>query len=224
MGTKNNSKKRVEMSPCAGRKKDPRISSLSPFSRFIKRSIDILVCLVAFVVFFPVFLIICIAIKLDDGGIVIFRQERIGKHGKPFILYKFRTMTEEAESDDTPQLYVEGDERLTRVGRFLREHHLDEFPQLWNVLIGQMSVVGYRPERMFYINQIVAINPDYELLYHTRPGLFSEATLYNGYTLTIDDMLRRLDMDLKYLYNRSLWLDLKIIFLTTVFILTGKKF
>jgi lipopolysaccharide/colanic/teichoic acid biosynthesis glycosyltransferase len=110
------------------------------------------------------------------------------------------------------------------VGKFLREHHLDEFPQLWNLLKGDMSTVGYRPERQFYIDQIMEKNPDYEKLYAIRPGMFSEATLYNGYTATLDDMLRRLDLDLKYLKNRSLWLDLKIVFWTAIYILSGKKF
>ena len=106
----------------------------------------------------------------------------------------------------------------------MREHHLDELPQLWNVLKGEMSFVGPRPERKFFVDQIRAINPDYELLYRIRPGLFSPATLYNGYTDTMEKMLERLRMDLEYLRKRSLWLDVKIIFLTVYSILSGKKF
>ena len=110
------------------------------------------------------------------------------------------------------------------MGRFLREHHLDELPQLWNVLRGEMSFVGPRPERKFFIDKIMAVNPDYELLYQLRPGLFSLATLYNGYTDTMEKMLERLRMDLEYLRGRSLWLDVKIIYLTVASILSGKKF
>ena len=133
-------------------------------------------------------------------------------------------MTEKAEADGRPMLCKKGDNRLTHVGRFLREHHLDELPQLWNVLKGDMSFVGPRPERKFYVDQIVSINPDYELLYRVRPGLFSPATLYNGYTDTMEKMLRRLNMDLRYLERQSLWLDTKIIFQTVWSILSGKKF
>ena len=133
-------------------------------------------------------------------------------------------MRVEAEADGCPALYHEGDARLTCVGRFIRAHHLDELPQLWNVLRGDMSFVGPRPERRYFVEQIRAINPDYDLLYELRPGLFSMATLYNGYTDTMEKMLERLRMDLDYLYHRSLWLDLKIIFLTAASILTGKKF
>lgn len=200
------------------------VRPMSPLASFVKRAVDVMASLVGMVVFSPVLLVIYIAIKWEDGGKVIFSQERVGYQGKSFMLYKFRSMIEHAEGDGNPQLYQKGDKRLTKVGRFLREHHLDEFPQLWNVLKGDMSFVGYRPERQFYIDQISAINPDYVQLYALRPGLFSEATLYNGYTVTMEDMLRRLDMDLNYLRHRSLWLDVKIIFLTALFIITGRKF
>ena len=155
---------------------------------------------------------------------MIFRQERIGYGGRPFTLYKFRSMTVTSEAVGRPALCQKNDKRLTRIGRFLREHHLDELPQLWNVLKGEMSFVGYRPERKFFVDKIKAIDPDYELLYQIRPGLFSSATLYNGYTDTMEKMLERLRMDLDYLYNRSLWLDVKIIFQTVYSILSGKKF
>ena len=133
-------------------------------------------------------------------------------------------MTGKAEADGRPALCAKGDKRLTKIGRFLREHHLDELPQLWNVLRGDMSFVGPRPERRFFVERIKAVNPDYELLYQLRPGLFSSATLYNGYTDTLAKMLERLRMDLEYLHNHSLWLDTKIIFITVISIITGKKF
>lgn len=191
----------------------------------VKRVFDIFISIVGMVVFSPLFLAVYIAIKREDGGDAIFRQERIGYGGKPFTLYKFRSMAVTSESDGKPMLCSgKGDERLTSVGLFLREHHLDELPQLWNVCKGDMSLVGYRPERKFFIDKIMAINPDYELLYQMRPGVFSMATLYNGYTDTMEKMLERLRMDLDYLYNHSLWIDIKIIFLTVYSILSGKKF
>ena len=133
-------------------------------------------------------------------------------------------MTITSEADGKPALCQKDDERLTKIGKFLREHHLDELPQLWNVLKGEMSFVGPRPERKYFIDQIRTINPDYDLLYQLRPGLFSPATLYNGYTDTMEKMLERLRMDLQYLRERSLWLDFKIIVLTISSIVLGKKF
>lgn len=193
------------------------LSGTSGFSGFIGGLLGLLVSS-------PAFLVIYLLIKREDGGPAIFKQERIGYHGKPFILYKFRSMTVLAEKDGIPELCQKEDKRLTKIGRFLREHHLDELPQLWNVVKGEMSFVGPRPERRFFVDKIKAINPNYELLYQLRPGLFSPATLYNGYTDTMDKMLERLRMDLEYLNNRSLWLDLKIIYLTVMSILIGKKF
>lgn len=199
-------------------------SEISLAASMTKRAFDILASLLGLAVFSPAFLIIYFLIKSEDGGPAIFRQERIGYGGQPFILYKFRSMTVTSESDGKPALCSKNDKRLTKIGKFLREHHLDELPQLWNVLNGEMSFVGPRPERKFFVDKIMAVNPDYELLYQLRPGLFSAATLYNGYTDNMDKMLERLRMDLDYLHNRSLWLDLKIIYLTAVSILTGKKF
>ena len=129
-----------------------------------------------------------------------------------------------AEQKGHPMLCQEDDSRLTRVGKFIRQHHLDELPQLWNILKGDMSFVGPRPERKYFIDKISAINPNYSLLYQLRPGVFSDATLYNGYTDTMEKMLERLRMDLDYLEHRSFGLDLVIIFKTVFFILSGKKF
>lgn len=198
--------------------------SVSVYGVLIKRAFDILCSLIGMIVLSPLYLIIYIAIKSEDGECAIFRQERIGYNGNPFTLYKFRSMCIDAEADDRPILCSEKDHRLTKVGCFLRSHHLDELPQLWNVLKGEMSFVGYRPERKYFIDKILAHNPCYEKLYTMRPGLFSMATLYNGYTDTLEKMLTRLEMDLDYLENCSFWIDLKIIFLTGFSILTGKKF
>ena len=168
--------------------KEIRKKALSTAAKRLKRAFDVLVALCGLLVFSPAFVVLYFVIRHEDGGPAIFRQERIGRGGRPFMLYKFRSMTVTAEKDG-PALYVKGDKRLTKVGRFLREHHLDELPQLWNVLKGDMSVVGYRPERQFFVEKIMAVNPDYERLYEMRPGLFSSATLYNGYTDTLEKML-----------------------------------
>ena len=191
-----------------------------------KRIFDVLLSLGSLVLFGPVMLIIYVLIKAEDpDGDVIYAQERVGLNGKPFKLYKFRSMHMNAEALNTPQLYAgEDDPRLTKVGKFIRAHHLDEFPQLWNVLKGEMSFVGPRPERQYYIDQIMEHNPDYVKLYALRPGLFSYATLYNGYTDTMEKMLKRLEYDLQYLEDYSFGTDIKIIYLTSISIIFGKKF
>ena len=192
----------------------------------MKRVLDFIIAAVCLVVFAPLFLICIVAIWLEDGAPTIFRRERIGLHGKPFYIYKFRSMTRDAEKDG-PQLLLEGalnDPRLTRVGRFLRAHHLDELPQLWNVVRGDMAFIGYRPERKFYIDQIMERDPRYEQLYAIRPGVTSYATLYNGYTDTIEKMLRRLELDLYYLEHQSLWFDFTVLIKTFLSIVFGKKF
>lgn len=194
------------------------------FERAIKRFFDIFCSFIGLVVLSPVFLIVYISLRLQNDGSVIFKQERIGYKGKSFNIYKFRTMRTDSESNGKPQLAVKGDERLTKVGKFLREHHLDELPQLFNVFIGDMSFVGPRPERQYFIDKIRKVNPNYDYLYLIRPGLTSMATLYNGYTDTFEKMLKRLEMDLEYLQKRSLWLDIKLIFTTFLYIVNGKKF
>ncbi|MBD9246353.1 MAG: sugar transferase [Prevotella sp.] len=192
----------------------------------MKRFLDFLIACMCIIVFAPLFVVCFIAILLEDGQPAIYTQERIGLHGKPFNIYKFRSMRRDAEQDG-PQLLLDGamnDPRLTRVGRFLRAHHLDELPQLWNVLRGDMAFIGYRPERKFYIDQIMERDPRYELLYKIRPGVTSYATLYNGYTDTIEKMLRRLELDLYYLEHQSMWFDAKVLFKTFISIVFGKKF
>ena len=192
----------------------------------MKRFLDFLIACVCIIVFAPLFVVCFIAILLEDGQPAIYSQERIGLHGKPFNIYKFRSMHRDAEQEG-PQLLLDGamnDPRLTRVGRFLRAHHLDELPQLWNVLRGDMAFIGYRPERKFYIDQIMERDPRYELLYKIRPGVTSYATLYNGYTDTIEKMLRRLELDLYYLEHQSMWFDTKVLFKTFISIVFGKKF
>ena len=191
----------------------------------VARALDVLISGCCLVVFAPLFLLCWWLIRREDGGPAIFRQERVGKGGKVFFIYKFRTMRLDAESQG-PQLspVKERDDRLLRIGIFLRDHHLDELPQLWNVFIGDMAFVGPRPERPYYIEQIMKHDPRYELLYQVRPGVTSYATLYNGYTDTMEKMLRRLELDLYYLEHRSLSLALKILWLTLFRIVSGRVF
>ena len=197
---------------------------MNAFEKEVKRWIDFFFASICLIVFSPLFLACYIAIKRDNDGPVIFKQERIGRFGRPFTIYKFRSMMVNAE-DKGPQLCNDGkDKRLTKTGKFLREHHLDELPQLWNIFIGDMAFIGPRPERKFYIDQIIKIDPRYTYLYQIRPGITSMATLYNGYTDTMDKMLKRLDMDLDYLKHRSWWLDAKILILTFLKIAFGRKF
>lgn len=197
---------------------------MNAFEKEVKRWIDFFFASICLIVFSPLFLACYIAIKRDNDGPVIFKQERIGRFGRPFTIYKFRSMMVNAE-DKGPQLCNDGkDKRLTKTGKFLREHHLDELPQLWNIFIGDMAFIGPRPERKFYIDQIIKIDPRYTYLYQIRPGITSMATLYNGYTDTMDKMLKRLEMDLEYLERRSWWLDAKILGLTFLKIIIGRKF
>lgn len=198
---------------------------MNPFERFIKRTFDILVSAFCLIVFSPLILWCWYKVRKEDGGKAIFSQERIGRHGKPFFIYKFRSMSPNAEANGVPQLYdQENDTRLTEIGRFIRQHHLDELPQFWNVLKGDMSFIGPRPERQFFIDQIMEHNPRYSDLYQIRPGVTSYATLYNGYTDTMEKMLKRLDYDLYYLEHRSFALDIKILWLTFYRIVRGDKF
>ena len=189
----------------------------------MKRLFDIIVSALCLIVFSPLMLLCYVSIRLG-GGPAIYKQERIGLGGKPFFIYKFRSMVIDAEKEGEELLQQEDDPRLTRIGKFMRAHHLDELPQLWNVFIGDMSFVGYRPERPYYIQQIMERDDRYTQLYQIRPGVTSYATLYNGYTDTMEKMLRRLELDLYYLEHRSLWFDAKLLVKTFINIVFGKKF
>lgn len=196
--------------------------AMNATQRAIKRAFDFISAFLGLIILSPLFLIIYIMLKRQKNGPAIFSQERIGYRGKPFTIYKFRTLS---KAEDKPQLVAKCDDsNSTKTERFLREHHLDELPQLWNVLIGDMSLVGPRPERKYYIDQIMEIDNSYVLIYEMRSGLTSEATLYNGYTDSMEKMLKRLQMDIHYLENRSLALDFSIIMRTAASIISGKKF
>lgn len=199
---------------------------MSAFERNTKRMVDCFLSGVALLIFSPVCAVCAIAIRREDKGPAIFKQERIGRFGRPFNIYKFRTMRMDAEKMG-PQLSHGGgdnDPRLTKVGKFLRAHHLDEIPQLYNIFKGDMAFIGPRPERKFYIDQILEYDNRYTYLYQIRPGATSYATLYNGYTDTMAKMLRRLEYDLYYLAHRSWWFDFKILANTFFSIVFGKKF
>ena len=198
--------------------------AMGKVQRCIKRGFDLVAAFAGIVVCSPVFLIISLLITYQGNGPVFFRQIRIGYKGRPFAIFKFRTMSSVVE-EEGPQLVARCDEtNSTRLEQFLRGHHLDELPQLWNVLRGDMSFVGPRPERKFFIDKIMEQTDRYRLIYLMRPGLTSEATLYNGYTDTMEKMLRRMEMDIHYLEHRTLRLDLNIILKTILNIATGKKF
>lgn len=194
--------------------------------RNTKRLFDMLFSGIMLILTSPLFLLSYILIKFDDGGPAIYAQERLGRFGRPFYIYKFRSMRLDAERSGPALSHAGGvdDPRLTKVGKFLRAHHLDELPQLWNVFCGDMAFIGYRPERKFFINQIMEHDPRYSMLYQIRPGVTSYATLYNGYTDTMEKMLRRLNYDLYYLEHRSFWFDIRILWLTFISIIFGKKF
>ncbi|MGD9928654.1 MAG: sugar transferase [Mangrovibacterium sp.] len=175
----------------------------------LKRLIDVIFSIVALMIFSPVIFAISILIKTGSPGPVFYAQTRIGRHGKPFTIYKFRTMFRDAEKNG-PALATINDLRVTPIGRFLRRTHLDEIPQFFNVIIGEMSLVGPRPERQYYLDQLVARAPHFSLLHQIRPGITSWGQIKYGYASTIDEMLERLPYDLIYLKNISLYLDFKI--------------
>ena len=196
---------------------------MNAFEKEVKRLLDFLLAGVCLIIFSPLFLACYIAVKRNHDGPVIFKQERIGRFGRPFYIYKFRSMRIDAESDGPHLCSDNRDKRLTKTGRFLRAHHLDELPQLWNIFTGDMAFIGPRPEREHYINMILEKDPRYVCLYQIRPGITSMATLYNGYTDTLEKMLKRLEMDLDYLEHRSWWLDAKILGLTFLKIIFGRR-
>jgi exopolysaccharide biosynthesis polyprenyl glycosylphosphotransferase len=185
-----------------------------------KRLLDMICSILALILLSPLMIIIACAIQYSSRGPVFFSQQRIGRYGKPFRIYKFRSMVVDAEAEG-PQLSSENDARVTRVGRILRKTRMDEIPQFFNVLIGEMSLVGPRPERDYFIQQIMEKAPHYRHLQRVRPGITSWGQVKFGYAENVDQMIQRLKYDILYIENMSLAMDIKILFYTVLIVLKG---
>jgi exopolysaccharide biosynthesis polyprenyl glycosylphosphotransferase len=195
--------------------------TMSSWETSVKRCIDITVASLSLLVLSPLLLYFILRIKWESKGSWFYKQERIGRLGKPFTIYKFRTMYLGSENG-TPKLSSPNDERITPTGRILRKYRIDEIPQFWNILKGEMSLVGPRPERQYFIDKISAEAPYYCLLYKIRPGLTSWGPIKVGYTDTLEKMINRLNYDIIYLENMSLFTDIKILIYTIEILFNGK--
>lgn len=191
------------------------------WEKLVKRLMDIVVSVLGLIILIPVFSYIIVRVKWSSPGPIFYSQERVGLNGKPFLIRKFRSMYPDAEGD-TPRLSFDGDERCTPWGAVMRKWRLDELPQLWNVLVGEMSLVGPRPERKFFIDQIMLQAPHYKHLLKVRPGITSWGQVKYGYASNIDQMLQRLKFDILYIENMSITLDIKILFYTVLILVQGK--
>jgi len=187
----------------------------------VKRLLDVVISVLSVVIFFPVFIVLAIGIKMSSKGPVMYKQERIGKFGKPFMIHKLRTMVSDAETDE-PLLSSSDDSRITRIGQFLRRTHLDEIPQFINVIKGEMSLVGPRPERKYYIDQIAEVAPYVTHLQKLRPGITSWGQVKYGYASNVEQMVERLQYDMVYLKNISLYVDFKILIYTIMECVRGR--
>ena len=196
-------------------------SSMSESEKNIKRTFDVVASFLTLILLSPLLAFLAIRVKLDSKGPVLYRQERIGLKERPFQIIKFRTMHTDAE-DEGPQLSSDDDPRVTGVGRWMRKFRFDELPQFWNVLKGEMSIVGPRPERRHFINQIIKLAPFYTLLYQARPGITSWGMVQYGYASQVEEMVERSKYDLLYISNMSILVDLKIMLYTVLTILEGK--
>ena len=197
-------------------------SSMSDSGKNIKRAIDIIVSIIALLVLMPFFAVVACIIKATSPGPIFYLQERIGLHNKPFRIIKFRSMVQDAEVGGKPQLSSDDDPRITPFGRFMRKYRIDELPQFWNVLKGEMAMVGPRPERKYYIDLITKRVPSYSLLHQVRPGITSMGMVKFGYAKNVDEMVERSKYDLMYLDNMSLINDLKILIYTIKIVFTGR--
>jgi len=196
-------------------------SSMPDWQASVKRLLDIIVSVIALIILLPLIIYLAVWIRIDSKGPIFYYQQRIGRFGIPFKILKFRTMFADSENG-TPQLSNTNDERVTEIGRILRKYRFDEIPQFWNILKGDMSLVGPRPERRFYINQIMEEAPYYCLLYRIRPGLTSWGPIKIGYTDTVEKMIERLNYDIIYMESMSLMTDFQILLYTIEIIFKGK--
>jgi len=194
---------------------------MPPWQQVLKRFIDVAVSLVALLLLIPLYIVLAIAVAFSSKGPVFFLQDRIGLNGRVFKIVKFRTMFMDAEKLG-PQLSSTHDPRITNVGRFMRKTRLDELPQFYNVIIGDMSLVGPRPERQFYIDQIAQVEPQFLELTKVRPGITSWGQVKYGYAENVEQMIQRMKYDLLYLRNRSIALDIKIMLYTILIVLKAK--
>jgi len=194
---------------------------LPVWQHFIKRSMDIAFSVLAMILLLPVYIICAIGVKQSSKGSIFYLQERIGLNGKPFQIIKFRSMVANAETG-IPQLSSKDDPRITKFGNFMRKTRLDETPQFINVLLGDMALVGPRPERQYYIDQIVKVAPHYKLLLTVKPGITSWGQVKFGYAENIEEMVERLKWDILYLDNMSLQTDIKILIYTALIVIKGK--
>ena len=190
------------------------------WQKTIKRILDLLISIIAIFMLIPVFIVLAILIKFGSKGGIIFKQERIGLENKPFEIFKFRSMFLESEKNG-PQLSSQNDPRITPIGRFMRKTRLDETPQFFNVIKGDMSLVGPRPERQYYIDEIIKKAPHYKHISNVKPGITSWGQVKYGYAENVDEMIARLKFDLLYVENMSLVLDMKILFYTIIIMLKG---
>ena len=191
------------------------------WQKTVKRMMDIFISAFVLTFFSPLFLLTALAVKLTTRGPVMYVQERIGLHGEPFNIYKFRSMYVDAEKDG-PKLSSKEDDRITPFGRFMRRIRLDEIPQFFNVLMGDMSLVGPRPERQYFIDQIIKVAPHYKHLHKVKPGITSWGQVKYGYAENVPQMVARLKYDIIYIENMSLALDLKILFYTIMIVLQSR--
>jgi exopolysaccharide biosynthesis polyprenyl glycosylphosphotransferase len=194
---------------------------MQPWQKFLKRLLDIVVSCICLVVLSPIYFITAILVRFSSKGPIFYSHERIGIYGKPFLMYKFRSMYVDAEKNG-PSLSSQNDPRITPFGSFMRKVRLDELPQFYNVLIGEMSLVGPRPERQFFIDQIVKTAPHYKLLHKIKPGITSWGQVKYGYAENVSEMIERLKYDLLYIENMSLMVDLKILIYTVLIVVQGR--